>query len=157
MLQQSCWLLVAQNLKSKGATASGPMSDTTAHWPKHGLVILRKQSLHRILQLFLLCIPAVHTCCAFLLCIPAKQIKQCSAMILSCCVLQLLNWYKRRHSPVDGCRLYRLAPHCTAAPSYLLLKAVPQPQLTSLDPRGVFVAHCQDELYLWQVGCIVLG
>ncbi len=76
-------------------------------------------------------------------------------MILLCFVLQLLNWYKRRHSPVDGCRLYRLAPHCAAAPTYLVLKAVPQPQLTSLDPRGVFVAHCQDELYLWQVGCLI--
>ncbi|DBA98729.1 TPA: hypothetical protein ACH3X1_014502 [Trebouxia sp. C0004] len=65
-------------------------------------------------------------------------------------ICQLLNWYKRRHSPVDGCRLYRLAPHCLAAPTYLVLKAVPQPQLTSLDPRGVFLAHCQDELYLWQ-------
>ncbi len=69
-------------------------------------------------------------------------------------MLQLLNWYKRRHSPVDGCRLYRLAPHCAAAPTYLVLKAVPQPQLTCLDPRGIFVAHCQDELYLWQVGCL---
>ncbi len=103
----------------------------------------------------LLRIPAVHSCCAFLLCILAKQSRQCTVMTLSCCVLQLLNWYKRRHSPVDGCRLYRLAPHCAAAPTYLVLKAVPQPQLTSLDPRGIFMAHCQDELYLWQVGCIV--
>ena len=52
---------------------------------------------------------------------------------------------------MEGCRLYRVAPHCSAAPSYLVLKAVQQPQLTALDPRGVFAAHCQDHLYLWQV------
>ena len=68
-----------------------------------------------------------------------------------CMVLQLLNWHKRLHNPVEGCRLYRLAPHCSAAPTYLVLKAVLQPQLTSLDPRGVFAVQCSDHLYLWQV------
>ena len=70
-------------------------------------------------------------------------------------VLQLLNWYKRRHNPVEGCRLYRLAPQCSAAPTYLVLKAVLQPQLSSLDPRGVFAAHCSDHLYIWQVSVTV--
>ena len=37
-------------------------------------------------------------------------------------VMQLLNWYKRRHNPVEGCRLYRVAPQCSAAPTYLVLK-----------------------------------
>ncbi|KAL3131544.1 Protein-tyrosine-phosphatase mkp1 [Trebouxia sp. C0009 RCD-2024] len=65
-------------------------------------------------------------------------------------VLQLLNWHKRRHTPVEGCRLYRVAPQCSAAPTYLVLKAVLQPQLSSLDPRGVFAVQCADHLYLWQ-------
>lgn len=79
-----------------------------------------------------------------------------TALLLTCSfvALQLLNWYKRRHNPVDGCRLYRVAPHCSATPTYLVLKAVLQPQLSSLDPRGVFAAHCPDHLYIWQVSPI---
>ena len=58
---------------------------------------------------------------------------------------------------MEGCRLYRLAPHCSAAPAYLVLKAVLQPQLGSLDPRGVFAVHCPDHLYVWQVRCPASG
>ncbi|KAL3136100.1 Protein-tyrosine-phosphatase mkp1 [Trebouxia sp. C0010 RCD-2024] len=65
-------------------------------------------------------------------------------------ICQLLNWHKRRHTPVEGCRLYRVGPQCSAAPTYLVLKAVLQPQLSSLDPRGVFAVQCTDHLYLWQ-------
>ena len=66
-------------------------------------------------------------------------------------VMQLLNWYKRRHNPVEGCRLYRVAPQCSAAPTYLVLKVVQQPQLSCLDPRGAFLIHCPSNMYLWQV------
>ena len=78
-----------------------------------------------------------------------------ASTVACCAILQLLNWYKRRHNPVEGCRLYRLAPQCSAVPTYLVLKAAMQPQLSSLDPRGVFAAHCQDHLYVWQVSALM--
>ncbi|KAK9828564.1 hypothetical protein WJX72_000780 [[Myrmecia] bisecta] len=63
---------------------------------------------------------------------------------------QLLNWHKRRHSPLESCRVYRMAPQSSAAASYLVAKGVTSPQMASLDPRGAFVVQLPDRTYIWQ-------
>lgn len=63
---------------------------------------------------------------------------------------QLLQWHKRRHAPLDGCRLYRIAPQSAAAPRYLVAKGVCTPRgSASLDPRGAFVLHSPASLAVW--------
>jgi hypothetical protein len=65
-------------------------------------------------------------------------------------VLQLLQWHKRRHAALDGCRLYRVAPHSTAAPRYLVPRTVAAPvKPGSLDPRGAFVLQAPASLTIW--------
>lgn len=63
---------------------------------------------------------------------------------------QLLQWHKRRHAAMDGCRLYRLAPHSSAAPQYLVPRAATAPAGPgSLDPRGAFVLQGPASLTIW--------
>eukprot|EP00891_Asterochloris_glomerata_P006960 jgi/Astpho2/6960/e_gw1.00107.230.1_t len=64
---------------------------------------------------------------------------------------QLLNWQKRRKLAIEGGRLYRIAPQSPAAPSYLVPKMVPPQQNAYLDPRGAFLIHTQQQVYIWQV------
>ncbi|KAI7838717.1 hypothetical protein COHA_007513 [Chlorella ohadii] len=61
----------------------------------------------------------------------------------------LLQWHKRRHAPVDSCRLWRVAPQSTAAPQYLVAKAVAAPRPSSLDPRGAFVLQGPASTAVW--------
>lgn len=63
--------------------------------------------------------------------------------------VQLLQWHKRRHAPVDSCRLWRVAPQSTAAPQYLVAKAVAAPRPSSLDPRGAFVLQGPASTAVW--------
>lgn len=65
--------------------------------------------------------------------------------------MQLLQWHKRRSAAPEACRLYRLAPHCSAAPTYLVPKAVCPVRAAALDPRGAFVVQLPAALYVWQV------
>ncbi|KAK9840758.1 hypothetical protein WJX81_002670 [Elliptochloris bilobata] len=67
-------------------------------------------------------------------------------------VCQLLNWQKRRAGKptADAPRVFRLAPQSAAAPTYLVAKAVLAPSLASLDPRGAFVVHLTDAVYVWR-------
>lgn len=76
---------------------------------------------------------------------------QATARLTACYfpAVQLLQWHKRRHAPVDGCRLWRVAPQSTAAPQYLVAKAVASPRPTSLDPRGAFVLQGPASLAVW--------
>lgn len=70
--------------------------------------------------------------------------------------VQLMNWHKRRTQRPHRCRVFRIAPHCTAAPTYLVLKGVQynsccnQPTLASLDTRGAFIIQTADTTYIWQ-------
>jgi hypothetical protein len=68
--------------------------------------------------------------------------------------LQLLQWYKRRHSSLDASRLYRIAPQSPAAAQYLVAKPVPQypAGVAGLDPRGAFVLQAPAALYIWVGG-----
>lgn len=50
---------------------------------------------------------------------------------------------------MDGCRLWRVAPQSTAAPQYLVAKAVAAPRPSSLDPRGAFVLQGPASLAVW--------
>ncbi len=63
--------------------------------------------------------------------------------------VQLLQWHKRRHAPVDSCRLWRVAPQSAAAPQYLVAKAVAAPRPSSLDPRGAFVLQGPASTAVW--------
>ncbi len=65
----------------------------------------------------------------------------------------MLNWQKRRSAPpgLDTPRVFRVAPQSPAAPTYLVPKAVPAPCAGSLDPRGAFVVHLADAVFVWRV------
>lgn len=64
--------------------------------------------------------------------------------------MQLLQWHKRRHAPLDSCRLYRIAPQSAAAAQHLVPKPVGAPAGgASLDPRGAFVLHAPAALTIW--------
>ncbi|KAK9834786.1 hypothetical protein WJX74_010479 [Apatococcus lobatus] len=73
---------------------------------------------------------------------------------------QLLTWHKRRQQAIVRPRIYRIAPQSPAAPGHLVPKLLssdnsilgsPQPGTNfGLDPRGAFVIHSQDHLYVWQ-------
>lgn len=47
--------------------------------------------------------------------------------------------------------MFRIAPQSPAAPTYLVAKAVLAPTLASFDPRGAFIAHLSDAVYVWRV------
>ncbi|EFN55648.1 hypothetical protein CHLNCDRAFT_13560, partial [Chlorella variabilis] len=65
-------------------------------------------------------------------------------------ICQLLQWHKRRHAPLDSCRLYRIAPQSAAAAQHLVPKPVGAPAGgASLDPRGAFVLHAPAALTIW--------
>ena len=68
------------------------------------------------------------------------------------CIMQLLQWYKRRNSSVERCRLYRTAPQSPAAGRCLVPKLVATPRSSSLDPRGAFVVQTPTTVYVWEVG-----
>ena len=63
---------------------------------------------------------------------------------------QLLQWAKRRGAPPDAARLYRIAPHSTADPRYLVPRQVSRPSAAALDARGAFVVHTRDALFVWR-------
>ncbi|GAB4823510.1 hypothetical protein N2152v2_010556 [Parachlorella kessleri] len=65
-------------------------------------------------------------------------------------ICQLLQWYKRRNSSVERCRLYRSAPQSPSAGRYLVPKLVATPQPSSLDPRGAFVVQTPTTVYVWE-------
>ena len=75
---------------------------------------------------------------------------------------QLLQWAKRRGSPPEGTRLYRLQPHSPADPRYLVARqASPSGEgggssgggalgmAALLDRRGAFVVHARGAMYVW--------
>jgi len=72
---------------------------------------------------------------------------------------QLMAWDKRFHPPPDGfLRIYRLAPQSTHQPAYLVPKmcsCFPKSGSASpfvshvLDPRGTFVIHGPDKVFIW--------
>lgn len=70
---------------------------------------------------------------------------------------QLKAWGKRRSTPVEHCNIYRIAPQSKRMPTYLvpkvpLLRSTSLPttiDLNCLDPRGAFVLHCPEKVYLW--------
>lgn len=80
--------------------------------------------------------------------------------------MQLLTWHKRRQQAIVRPRIYRIAPQSPEAPGHLVPKLLssdnsilgsPQPGTNfGLDPRGAFVIHSQDRLYVWQVCWTVL-
>jgi hypothetical protein len=74
---------------------------------------------------------------------------------------QLLQWAKRRGSPPEGTRLYRLQPHSPADPRYLVARqASPSGDggggggalgmAALLDRRGAFVVHARGAMHVWQ-------
>lgn len=69
---------------------------------------------------------------------------------------QLLQWQKRRKHPPTHLRMYRIAPHTQEDPLYLVPKTVAPPKgqthpsYSALDPRGVFLLHLPERLYIWQ-------
>lgn len=69
---------------------------------------------------------------------------------------QLMQWQKRRVTAPTRPRFYRIAPHSPQAPLYLVPKSVstprgyPHPTLKCLDPRGAFIIHTSDKLYVWK-------
>lgn len=71
--------------------------------------------------------------------------------------MQLLQWYKRRNSGVERCRVYRLAPQSASAAGYLVPKPVQSPGLSTLDPRGAFVVQTEAEVYVWEVSALQRG
>ncbi|GFR42894.1 hypothetical protein Agub_g3886 [Astrephomene gubernaculifera] len=75
---------------------------------------------------------------------------------------QLLQWQKRAASAKTRVRLYRIAPHCVHAPSYLVPKLITPPKQyphnthRDLDPRGAFVLQTPagGPTYVWRgEGC----
>mmetsp|Transcript_7479 Transcript_7479/g.16214 ORF Transcript_7479/g.16214 Transcript_7479/m.16214 type:complete len:611 (+) Transcript_7479:177-2009(+) len=68
---------------------------------------------------------------------------------------QLLQWQKRRQQAVPRTRLYRIAAHCQHAPTLLVAKSTIPPKqypnntYRELDPRGAFVIHSPEKVYVW--------
>lgn len=62
---------------------------------------------------------------------------------------QLLEWYNRLHRPMQTNRLYRVVPHTVASPETLVMKKCLHLSYESLDPRGVFILHALNCVYLW--------
>jgi len=62
---------------------------------------------------------------------------------------QLLEWYKKLHSPMTKSRLYRIAPQSSDAPDLLVPKKQEDLVWSSLDHRGTFVLHSPECLYIW--------
>ena len=61
---------------------------------------------------------------------------------------------KRRNRPPTRVRVYRIAPHCAEDPLYFVPKVVSPSKGTyadarALDPRGCFLVHLRDKLYVW--------
>ena len=67
------------------------------------------------------------------------------------CVLQLLNWHKKRGTPATTPRLHCVVPHSTLNASYLVLRPIAPQQTALLDPRGAFLLQTPGTLFLWQV------
>ncbi|GLC37087.1 hypothetical protein PLESTB_001393100 [Pleodorina starrii] len=70
---------------------------------------------------------------------------------------QLLQWQKRAASAKTRMRMYRIAPHCVHAPSYLVPKLITPPKQypnnthRDLDPRGAFVLQTpRGPTYVWR-------
>ena len=73
---------------------------------------------------------------------------------------QLLQWAKRKASPPDGTRLYRMQPHSPADPRYLVARQASASgegatssgalgMAALLDVRGAFVVHARGAMYVW--------
>uniref|UniRef100_A0A061SBV6 Protein-tyrosine-phosphatase mkp1-like n=1 Tax=Tetraselmis sp. GSL018 TaxID=582737 RepID=A0A061SBV6_9CHLO len=62
---------------------------------------------------------------------------------------QLLQWHKRRHAD-SFCRIYCIGPHSSADPLYLVPKLLSCAKPCALDPRGAFVVHTPERLFVWQ-------
>eukprot|EP00192_Tetraselmis_astigmatica_P005343 CAMPEP_0117665056 /NCGR_PEP_ID=MMETSP0804-20121206/9588_1 /TAXON_ID=1074897 /ORGANISM="Tetraselmis astigmatica, Strain CCMP880" /LENGTH=453 /DNA_ID=CAMNT_0005472407 /DNA_START=494 /DNA_END=1857 /DNA_ORIENTATION=+ len=62
---------------------------------------------------------------------------------------QLLQWHKRRQTDIF-CRVYRIGPHSTADPLFLVPKLLGRSTPSALDPRGAFVVHTPKTLYVWR-------
>lgn len=64
---------------------------------------------------------------------------------------QLTSWDKRRKTPVDKCNIYRIAPLSRWKPTYLVSKFVSadSSNVNCLDPRGAFILHCPQKVYVW--------
>lgn len=62
---------------------------------------------------------------------------------------QLIQWHRRLTEEAERERLYRLVPQSTSAPQYLVPKMCSAAKHTSLDPRGSFVLHTSDAVYVW--------
>ncbi|PNW79482.1 hypothetical protein CHLRE_09g416950v5 [Chlamydomonas reinhardtii] len=70
---------------------------------------------------------------------------------------QLLQWQKRAASARSRMRMYRIAPHCMHAPTYLVPKLITPPKQypnnthRDLDPRGAFVLQTPGgPTYVWR-------
>jgi hypothetical protein len=63
---------------------------------------------------------------------------------------QLLQWAKRRGTPPDGARLYRISPHSAADPRFLVPRQAPRPLAAALDARTACVVHTRDAVYVWR-------
>ncbi|KXZ45392.1 hypothetical protein GPECTOR_55g298 [Gonium pectorale] len=71
---------------------------------------------------------------------------------------QLLQWQKRAATARSRLRLYRIAPHCVHAPTYLVPKLITPPKQypnnthRDLDPRGAFVLQTPSggPTYVWR-------
>lgn len=62
---------------------------------------------------------------------------------------QLVAWWKRLTKVDTKPKLYRIIPHCKQTPNFVVMKLVDNYKPTSLDPRGAFLFHLPDVLYLW--------
>eukprot|EP00803_Ostreobium_quekettii_P001769 evm.model.scf_2305.1 EVM.evm.TU.scf_2305.1 scf_2305:5508-14061(+) len=66
---------------------------------------------------------------------------------------QLIAWDKRRKTIMDKCNIYRAAPLSKLMSSIVVAKNIPKTgdanEQHCLDPRGAFIVHCPQRLYVW--------